>query len=144
MPSNQQWVSERGHPAAFWEGASSYLAYIDQSPACLDLKKKNQLLFKISMQGSPCGPVVQTRCFPCWDLGSIPGWGTKIPQAAWQGQKQNKKQHKVDFVRVCAQLYEYYHMYTFESLIAIRIRNSPINPPELSRATPCGHALPHP
>ena len=26
--------------------------------------------------------MVRTRCFYCWDLGSIPGQGTKIPQAA--------------------------------------------------------------
>ena len=29
-------------------------------------------------------------CFHCWGLGSIPGWGTKVPQAAWCSQKRNK------------------------------------------------------
>ena len=24
-------------------------------------------------------------------LGTIPGWGTEIPQATWQGQKEKKK-----------------------------------------------------
>ena len=31
----------------------------------------------------PGGPVVRTRRFHCHGLGSIPGWGTKIPQAGW-------------------------------------------------------------
>ena len=60
------------------------------------------------------------------------------------GRVKNKKQHKVDFVHVCAQLYECYHMYRFESLIAIRIRNSPITPQSCHVLLPCGHALPHP
>ena len=29
-------------------------------------------------------------------MGSIPGWGTKIPLAAWHGQKKRKKKRKVD------------------------------------------------
>ena len=28
-------------------------------------------------------PVVRTRCFHCWGPGSIPGGGTKIPQAIY-------------------------------------------------------------
>ena len=35
----------------------------------------------------PGGPGVRTPCFQCWGPGSIPGRGTKIPQAAWCGQK---------------------------------------------------------
>ena len=38
----------------------------------------------------PGSPVVRTRCFHCRGLGSIPGWGTKIPQAAQHGQKTPK------------------------------------------------------
>ena len=30
--------------------------------------------------------MVRTQCFPCQDLGSIPGWGTKIPQVMWHSQ----------------------------------------------------------
>ena len=26
----------------------------------------------------PSSPVVMTWCFPCWESGSIPGWGTNI------------------------------------------------------------------
>ena len=33
------------------------------------------------------GPVVRTQCFHCWDPGSAPGQGTKIPQAPWHSQK---------------------------------------------------------
>ena len=33
---------------------------------------------------SPGCPVVRTHRFHCWGLGSITGWGTKIPQTVWQ------------------------------------------------------------
>ena len=39
----------------------------------------------------PGGPVVRTRSFHCWGPGSIPGQGTKIPQAAQCGQEKKKK-----------------------------------------------------
>ena len=29
--------------------------------------------------------VVRTRCFHCWGLDSVPGWGTKVLQAVWYG-----------------------------------------------------------
>ena len=34
------------------------------------------------------GPVVRTQRFHCQGPGSITGWGTKIPQAAWCDQKK--------------------------------------------------------
>ena len=39
----------------------------------------------------PGGPVVRTCVFTAKGLGSIPGWGTKIPQTAQRGQKINFK-----------------------------------------------------
>ena len=36
----------------------------------------------------PGGPVVRIQRFHCRGLGSIPGQGTKIPQAAQHGQKK--------------------------------------------------------
>ena len=37
-----------------------------------------------SMYGEfPGGPVDRTWRFHCWDLGSVPGQGTKILQAVW-------------------------------------------------------------
>ena len=39
----------------------------------------------------PGDPVIKTRGFPAVDAGSIPGQGTKIPQAVWWGKK--KKSH---------------------------------------------------
>ena len=30
--------------------------------------------------------MVRTLCFHCWGSCSIPGWGTKIPRAAWCSQ----------------------------------------------------------
>ena len=32
--------------------------------------------------------VVKTQCFHCWGSGSIPTWGSKIPQAAQHSQKK--------------------------------------------------------
>ena len=29
------------------------------------------------------GPMIRTWCFHCQGSGSVPGWGTKIPQASW-------------------------------------------------------------
>ena len=38
--------------------------------------------------------MVRTWHFHCWGLGLIPGWGTKILQATWCGQKERKKKQK--------------------------------------------------
>ena len=48
------------------------------------LKKKR------SHREFPGGPVVRIRRFHCQGLGSIPHWGTKIPQVAQRSQKENK------------------------------------------------------
>ena len=46
------------------------------------------LLYKdLEVLGIPGGPVVRTWCFHCPDLGSIPGWETKIPKPHGRGQK---------------------------------------------------------
>ena len=42
----------------------------------------------------PCGPVVKTPGFQCRGMGSIPGQGTKIPQAARHRQKKQTKNPK--------------------------------------------------
>ena len=42
----------------------------------------------IQIKDFPAGPVVRTQCFHCQSLGSIPGWGTKNPQARWYGLKK--------------------------------------------------------
>lgn len=36
----------------------------------------------------PGDPVIKTWGFPAEDPGSIPGQGTKIPQAVWWGKKK--------------------------------------------------------
>ena len=48
-----------------------------------------QLAFKIGIWELPGDPVVKTQHLHCRGPGSIPGGGTKIPQAAWYGQKIN-------------------------------------------------------
>ena len=40
-------------------------------------------------QDFPVDPVFTTPCSDAWYLGSIPGWGTKIPPAS-QPEKMNK------------------------------------------------------
>ena len=49
-----------------------------------------------SLRDFPGGPVVRTGlgAFTAGGMGSIPGRGTKIPQATWRGQKKKKKERK--------------------------------------------------
>ena len=42
----------------------------------------------------PGGLVVRMQHFHCRGLGSIPGWGTEIPQATQHSQNKNKKKKK--------------------------------------------------
>ena len=55
----------------------------------------------------PGSLVVRTLCCHCHGLGSIPGWGTKIPQATWHSasppppiQKKKKNLKKVNYIIV--------------------------------------------
>ena len=43
------------------------------------------------MLGLPGGPLVKNCTFTAMLLGSIPGWGIKIPQALWCGRNKTKK-----------------------------------------------------
>ena len=40
-----------------------------------------------NFRGFPGGPVVRTWHFHHWGLDSVPGWETKIPQAACAAKK---------------------------------------------------------
>ena len=42
--------------------------------------------------GLPWQSSGQNSAFTAEGLGSIPGWGTEIPQATWHGQKKNSRQ----------------------------------------------------
>ena len=42
----------------------------------------------------PYGPVVRTLCFHCRRQGSIPDWGTKIPQTTWRGRKKERERER--------------------------------------------------
>ena len=42
------------------------------------------MIEKKKMMGTSGGPVVKSLPWKAGDLGSIPGWGTKIPHAAGQ------------------------------------------------------------
>ena len=42
----------------------------------------------------PSGPVIRSQCFHSCGPGSIPGWGTTIPQASWCGKKKKKEKNK--------------------------------------------------
>ena len=39
----------------------------------------------------PGGPVVRTQCFHYCGPGSVPGWGTGIPQASGQPRSKTKQ-----------------------------------------------------
>ena len=60
--------------------------------------KKKKVTVHLQSELNPCfrefpgSPVVRTQHFHCWSLGSIPGWGTKIPQAIVQLQKNQTNQ----------------------------------------------------
>ena len=50
------------------------------------------LFLSKTSQDFPGGPVVKTPCFQCRGMGSIPGQGTKIPQAVWPKKKKKRKE----------------------------------------------------
>ena len=39
----------------------------------------------------PGGPELRLHAFTSGDMGSIPGWGTKISHAVWLSQNNNNK-----------------------------------------------------
>ena len=51
-------------------------------------------LKNISFQEFPGCPAVNTQCFRCWCLGSVPVPETEIPQFAWHGQKNKNRRPK--------------------------------------------------
>ena len=51
---------------------------------------------KQTVGGFPSGLVVRTPRFHCRGMGSIPGWGTKIPYAAQHSQKKKGGKREVE------------------------------------------------
>lgn len=93
MPSNEQWGSERGHPAAFWERPVHALYILTRVPLALTLfLKKNQLLFKISMQGIPVQLMDGFSAFPAgtW-VQSLVG---ELDPRKLHGRVKNKTKQK--------------------------------------------------
>ena len=69
-------------------------------PVFLMVKVKS-IHMKLLEREFPGGPVVRTWRFYCGDPGSIPGWGTKMPQAAWCSLKKKRKkllENKINIV----------------------------------------------
>ena len=62
------------------------------------------------------GPVVRTCTFTAKGLGSIPGWGTKIPQVHSVAKKPPKR------VISCKMLYQYFQSDFFERSPKFRLR----------------------
>ena len=64
-----------------------------------DLCAHQKLLLRSKLEDtfleSPGGSAVRTQSFPCPDLGSVPGWGTKILKVMRLGQKANKQKDKI-------------------------------------------------
>ena len=52
----------------------------------------------------PGDPVVWALCFHFQGLGSIPGQGTKIPQAVWCGQEKKKEKKRSLSATTCQAL----------------------------------------
>ena len=48
------------------------------------------------------------HAFTAEGVGLIPGWGTKIPQAAWCGQRKKKKKK----IYICIHTHIYVYIYT--------------------------------
>ena len=86
-----------------WEGVSGWGAHVNpwllhsnvwlNSLQIKKKEKKKKLLalkcfYSLEFPGSP---VIRSQCFHCWSLGSICGWGTKVPQAKWYSQKLKEK-----------------------------------------------------
>ena len=77
---------------------SSSDCYLDLSP----VTEQRSIVFSVHLLKSdarefPGGPVVRTWNFHCRGLGSIPAWGTKIPQAMGYGlNKEINKKTKGD------------------------------------------------
>ena len=46
---------------------------------------------EVKQKDIPGGLVVKTQHFHCWGPGSIPGRGTKVPEALLHGQKKRRK-----------------------------------------------------
>lgn len=49
-------------------------------------------LKRVSFRDFRGDPVVRTVHFTAGSSGSIPGWETKIPRAAWRGLKKNREE----------------------------------------------------
>ena len=61
-------------------------------PLALGPRRKNgRAMLKRTIQAFPGGPVVKTSPSNAGGLGSIPGWGLRIPHASWP-KNQNTKQ----------------------------------------------------
>ena len=64
---------------------------VKELPQVISLSKLKNYCFKVTSWEFPDSPVVRTRRFHRWGLGWIPGWGTKILQASWHGQKKKRE-----------------------------------------------------
>ena len=62
-----------------WVGAKSTATTYFQQKV---FKRWNSLIFLLKTQGIPGGPVIKNLPSNAGDMGSIPGWGTKISHAA--------------------------------------------------------------
>ena len=62
-----------------------------RKPKWRRLKQRNNYIKISPNRDFPGSPVVKTLPSNAWGVGSIPGWGAKIPHASWP-ENQNKKQ----------------------------------------------------
>ena len=84
-----------------WQADSQPLHH-QGSPQVYVLKERFLILKEKKKEGIPGGPVVRAWHFHCQGPGSIPGPGTKIPQATWPGKKKKHRTSLVaQWLRLC-------------------------------------------
>ena len=76
--------------------SSIVLVYISHSlPESHSLRHYKKVRLRIRNRDFPGGPVVKTLPSNAGGVGSIPGWGTKIPHAVGCSQKLKKKKKRI-------------------------------------------------
>ena len=81
----------------FFRGWGEIFQPITGNKNCTRIQKPNKALYQVRLWEFPDISLVRTLCFHCRGLALIPGWGTKIPQAAQHGKKKKPQQKTVRF-----------------------------------------------
>lgn len=87
-------IKERGDPPATCPNLELWTQ--EQGKSCRS--QEGQVVLPRKEVGDFLGrPEGKTSCYQCRDVGSIPGWRAKIPQATQHGQKMELKKKNLSF-----------------------------------------------